>query len=125
MIVEAVEDPLTNFEVFAIINEEKNSKIKDVKEMDQDQIRVALSSASLKDSLTRECDGITPEGIELFLQKVMHFDLTEAEILQIINTRPNGPPVLYTIIEDCDERYDDDKMDELLQIIHETVGSFS
>lgn len=45
------------------------------------------------------------------------FKLTASEILQIVNLRPKSNVELSMIIEEAEERYDDEKMEEILQLI--------
>lgn len=45
------------------------------------------------------------------------FKLTAPEILQIVNLRPKSNVELSMIIEEAEERYSDEKMEEILQLI--------
>eukprot|EP00388_Colpodella_angusta_P014623 GDKJ01036533.1.p1 GENE.GDKJ01036533.1~~GDKJ01036533.1.p1 ORF type:complete len:125 (+),score=26.03 GDKJ01036533.1:21-395(+) len=122
MKIEATEGPLTNFEVLQLLQQEKTSDT-NVKEMDQNEIRVALSTAALRDTLTSQFDDVSENAVSEFIERAADFDLTEAEFVQIINCRPNGLPVLYAIIEECDQRYSDVQVEQLLSIIKETIGA--
>lgn len=47
------------------------------------------------------------------------WDLAEAELLQIANHIPVNEPEIYMIIEQCDARFSDEEVTEMLHIITE------
>jgi hypothetical protein len=67
------------------------------------------------------CAHQTPEVIRDFLRKLEErrdqFPLTKAERLQLINQRPASAVELQVLIEDNEERFSLEQMDELLQFV--------
>jgi hypothetical protein len=57
-----------------------------------------------------------------FVRLVKPFELEKAEILQLINIAPRSLPVLFNTIEECDQRFTDEQMEELLELIAQHVG---
>lgn len=55
--------------------------------------------------------------------KMKPFGLMPAELLQIINLAPKTTVELYNLIEDIDSRFGEDKMEEILIIVSETLLS--
>ncbi|CUM62800.1 uncharacterized protein PRCAT00000358001 [Priceomyces carsonii] len=51
----------------------------------------------------------------LFLNK---FDLMKVEKLQIVNSLPRSMVNLYAIVEECDQRFDEDTCDSILETIN-------
>src|SRR4051794_10408774 len=49
------------------------------------------------------------------LQKL--YNLTPAELLQVVNLRPNSNLELAMIIEECEERFKDEQLEEMLELI--------
>ncbi|GHJ88531.1 hypothetical protein NliqN6_4933 [Naganishia liquefaciens] len=62
-----------------------------------------------------------PHGIQKLLQGLPQFKLTKAEELQIINLAPKKIIELYLIIDECDERLNDDQQQELLDLVQQTL----
>ncbi|CAI8002800.1 DNA-directed RNA polymerase III subunit RPC9, partial [Geodia barretti] len=58
-----------------------------------------------------------PTCIENFLKAIAPFNLTKAEKLQLVNLRPMSQVELQLIIEEIDERFSDNKIEEILGIV--------
>jgi len=66
------------------------------------------------------CESQTPEIVANFLQKLAErkeFKLTKVEKLQLINHRPASAVELQVLIEDSEERFTLDQMDDLLEFV--------
>lgn len=50
----------------------------------------------------------------LFMQG---FELTKAELLQVMNLRPASLVEIHLIVEDCEDRLDEGRIQQLLQLI--------
>ena len=50
------------------------------------------------------------------------FNLTKPEVLMILNLRPASESVLYNVIEDCEQRFKEDKQQEIFDIIGDILG---
>ena len=63
-----------------------------------------------------ECMGQTRESIITFTTAVAKFNLTQAEMISLVNTAPRSRVEVYLIIEECEERLSPDSVAELLQL---------
>ena len=66
------------------------------------------------------CENQTPEIVAIFFQKLAErkeFKLTKVEKLQLINHRPASAVELQVLIEDSEERFTLDQMDDLLEFV--------
>lgn len=78
----------------------------------------------LKDYLNKSpAASQSPEAITLFLQKINHLGLEKAERLQLINSVPTSIVSLYSLIEECDQRYNEDQCEEILDAVRTTLVS--
>ncbi|XP_034199053.1 uncharacterized protein LOC117614370 isoform X1 [Prunus dulcis] len=66
--------------------------------------------------------GQTTENINEFKEKCKKYDLAEAEVLNIINTRPSSIVGIYPLIENCDLRLGD-TVEELVELVVEVFPS--
>jgi len=48
--------------------------------------------------------------------------LTEAEIIQILNLLPRHPVEVHLIIEECDQRLDEDKVQKVIDVVLSFFG---
>ena len=60
--------------------------------------------------------------ISQLVNETEEFALTKAEVLQIVNLRPDSVSVLDTVIEEMDARFSDEQQLRLLQIIRDCLG---
>jgi len=51
------------------------------------------------------------------------FNLTQPEIIQVVNLRPATAPELQVLIQDSEERFTIEQMDELLEFINQNLPS--
>ena len=59
--------------------------------------------------------------IESFLREVAPFNLTKAEKLQCLNLRPTTEVEILLVIEESEERFTEDQVEQLLEIIRRTI----
>lgn len=69
-----------------------------------------------------EANPQTAQNISEFVANIKRFDLEKAEVLQLINTAPQSLPVLFNVIEECDQRFSEQDMDEILQLSQQYLG---
>ncbi|XP_054160153.1 DNA-directed RNA polymerase III subunit RPC9-like [Oppia nitens] len=109
---------LSNSEVLSLLKEiqEKRRKLKDNKQL----ATIAYESINfLEDSAANTT---TDDQIQQFLIAVKDtFRLTKAEKLQIINQRPITLVELQLLIEENEERFSEEAMDQLLTLINNTL----
>lgn len=53
---------------------------------------------------------------------VRKFQLEKIEVLQLINVAPRSLPVLYNVVEECDQRFSAEEMDEILELVEKYLG---
>lgn len=49
--------------------------------------------------------------------QALDFNLSQEEMIQLLNLRPKQPVDIFLIVNDCSERFSDDQVDELLQAL--------
>ena len=122
---------LTNCEVNQLLKktrEDLKAKIAKKKNIQIDQLNLNIDKhlstvvyESLEYLKETPCAHQTPEVINNFLRKCEEkkkvFNLTKVEKIQLINLRPSNPVELQYIIEDSEERFTIEQMDELLEFV--------
>ena len=103
---------LTNFEVHSFLNELKANRKTNIKSLS------TVTHTALKYIDTVTCaPQQTPSQIAKFKKAVEVYNLTKAEILQLINLVPRTEVEVQVIIEECDERLTEHQVEQLLTII--------
>ncbi|KAL6715284.1 hypothetical protein ACLMJK_007549 [Lecanora helva] len=64
----------------------------------------------------------SPASLRTLIKRLEPYKLTKAETLAIINLRPKDPSLLDCVVEECDERFDEGKQEEILAIVGEVLG---
>ncbi|GBN12495.1 DNA-directed RNA polymerase III subunit RPC9 [Araneus ventricosus] len=67
------------------------------------------------------CATQTPESVRNFLTAIQPYSLTKAEKLQLLNMRPTSLVEIQLLIEESEERFNEDQMNEILAAIAETL----
>jgi hypothetical protein len=60
----------------------------------------------------------TADKITQCMKDLSKYQLEKIEKLQIINSTPYSLVNLYAVIEECDQRFSEDEINDLLEIIH-------
>lgn len=63
-------------------------------------------------------------AIPVLLEKLRPFKINKGECTMLLNIRPTTVPALNAVLEDIEERFDEDKMEAILNIIIEVLGQF-
>ncbi|TKY47406.1 DNA-directed RNA polymerase III subunit rpc9 [Spatholobus suberectus] len=63
----------------------------------------------------------TRENINEFLTSVKQHDLAKAEVLNILNTRPAADVEIFPIIENSEERFPDEEITEIVELVKKTL----
>ncbi|KAK7290195.1 hypothetical protein RIF29_04439 [Crotalaria pallida] len=117
VLLQANAGALTNFEVLDFFRARGASK-------DPTRViaKVAQSEYKVYDYLVNSpaCSQ-SRQNINEFLEKVKKYDLAKAEILSVLNTRPAGPVDLFAIIEDCEARFPDEVLQEIIELVKKTL----
>lgn len=97
---------LTNFEVLDFLRAKGASK-------DPSRVlaKVAMSEYKVYDYLVKTPAGSqTRESVKEYFTAIKQHDLSEAEVLNVLNIRPASEVEIYHIIEDCEERFPDEEV---------------
>lgn len=63
----------------------------------------------------------TKDSVELLVEKLKKFDLMVTEVQMIANLRTDSMPRLMGVIEDCEERFSEEQVEEIRGIVEETL----
>ncbi len=121
---------LTNVEVIEILKEKAESRTKTsstTATLLEFQNREAVTAKVLKYGERMGYNKYPSAGIAKMLSqiKALNYGLTEAELMQIANMLPRQVVELHPLIEDCDTRFDEDQLNNLLETITKALGSMS
>lgn len=111
---------LSDCEVLLLLKEvqENRRKLKDNKQL------ATIAYESIRYLEDSNAAGVTPQQVRDFLIAVKDkFRLTKAEKLQILNQRPNTLVELQLLIEENEERFSEDAMDQLLTIVNDVLNT--
>ncbi|CAN6671227.1 DNA-directed RNA polymerase III subunit RPC9 [Trichomonascus vanleenenianus] len=124
MKVEAARDKLlTNFEVLEHVKEThaRYKSQRRFKEMPSHNLERILSD-TISYMAERPAGSTsapqTAENITAFMKelKANEIELERAERLQIINSAPNSLPILFNIVEECDQRFSEDQLNAIIDL---------
>ncbi|KAG2199727.1 hypothetical protein INT47_012863 [Mucor saturninus] len=111
---------ISNYEVLKLLEESQEA---------QKQVQIADPSVEYPEHLRTvqfelteylketPCSTQTPQQVSDFLDALSRFALTRAEKLQILNWRPKSTVEIYLIIEECEERFSEEDLEEMLNSI--------
>ena len=119
---------LTNIEVMEILKEKAEIRLKASSATQLEfQNREAVTSKVLKYGERMGYVKYTSTGIASMLSqiKALNYGLTEAELMQIGNMLPRQVVELHPLIEDCDKRFDEKKLENLLETISNALNSMN
>ncbi len=57
------------------------------------------------------------------MQALQPYDLTKAELLMIINLRPDNAGVLDCIVEELDQRFSEEVQEQMLRAVVDVLGA--
>jgi len=118
---------LSNYEVFTLLKEVKEKQdskaSNNTKHQKVDKHLPTVVYESLKYLEKTACVNQSPEVIKEFHAKCEQYKLTKIEKLQLLNQRPATAVELQLLIEDSEERFTIEQMDELLEFLNSTLPS--
>ncbi|XP_014231449.1 DNA-directed RNA polymerase III subunit RPC9 [Trichogramma pretiosum] len=106
---------LTNYEVYDVLNSIKASK---TKSKGESQL-ATITYSTIKYLEDTPCKDQTADKITGFMTAVESFKLSKSEKLTILNLFPTTVLELHLLIEDCEERFNEEEEEKLLMIIAE------
>ncbi|KAI8366250.1 HRDC-like protein [Blakeslea trispora] len=115
---------ISNYEVLRLLEEsqemQKQAQIRDPLLQFPEQLRTV--QFELNEYLKQTPVGTqSEEQVQSFLQAISKFELTKAEKLQIINLRPKSTVEIYLVIEECEERFSEEDLEQMLLVIVTTL----
>jgi len=120
---------LSNSEVYALLKQTKldlTQKLIRKKNLDANNANLnqqidkhlpTIVYESLKYLETTNCVSQSPKIVAEFLERVKKYNLTKVETLAILNHCPQSQVELQCLVEDSEERFTVEQMDELLDVI--------
>lgn len=128
MKIEAARDKfMTNLEVYEYIGEvrDRNKADFDLRRSEHLETVLIELQSYLRDRPTgNQEQPQTQKNIESFIRSVHEsgIQLEKVEYLQLVNSAPNGRAVLYNLIEDIEQRLDEDQMNLIIDLSSKYLG---
>lgn len=72
-----------------------------------------------KTNMSSPISKFNDETFSKFLMKLNEFELLKAEKLQIMNQLPRNMVHLYSIVEECDSRFNEDQISQIIATVEE------
>lgn len=121
-VLDADEALLSNHEVLQLLNEHK--KTQDSKKKEPKNF-ATIRYETVKYLEDTPCKYQTDDAVREFLLQLKEkdFRLTKAEKLQIVNHRPTTLVELQLLVEENEERFSEEAMNEILEIVEKTLPS--
>ncbi|KAI6172425.1 DNA-directed RNA polymerase III subunit RPC9 [Aphelenchoides besseyi] len=105
---------LTNQEVLSILQEANKTSRPQSKSLQQHK---TVLYEGIKYLNSTPAVNQTEPLVKSLLKALTKFHLTSAELLQIVNLKPKNLVDIEMIIEECDERYNEEQTGEMLDLI--------
>ncbi|KAG7125205.1 DNA-directed RNA polymerase III subunit rpc9 like protein [Verticillium longisporum] len=127
-ILEAQSAVLTNFEVYHhVVNQPQGSRRAGKKgPTNYETLHRELVHylTTMPNPLAQRPLPYSQDCIKQLIQRLHPYELAKGEMIMIFNLRPASASALNTIIEDMEDRFDEDKQAEIVDIIAEVLGTF-
>ncbi|KAJ2794289.1 hypothetical protein H4R21_005559 [Coemansia helicoidea] len=122
-VVNRQEALLTNYETLLVLREESERQKKAQPDSQQKcpENVTTLVFEALEFLGGTACSSQSADQIAALKSQLAGLELTKAELLQITNLRPKSLVELHLIIEECDERFSVEELEQLLELIRETL----
>ncbi|KAJ2709232.1 hypothetical protein H4R19_004360 [Coemansia spiralis] len=122
-VVNRQEALLTNYETLLVLREEseRHKKAQPDSQLKCPENVTTLAFEALEFLNGTPCSSQSADQIAALKSQLAGLELTKAELLQIANLRPKSLVELHLIIEECDERFRVEELEQLLGLIRETL----
>ena len=112
---------ITNAELLEILEERRESRPKRMSNSLALKGRDMMEERTIKYLRESTMGAATSEMVNACFErfKAREWDLTEADLLQIANHVPTCEPEIYMIIEQCEVRFNESEIKEILAVIKE------
>ena len=118
-VLEGQEKMLSNYEVLKILRNVKESS-KNTKLGNKNLATITYETINYLESL-KHYNELRDEHVIDYLEEMKRFNLTKLEKLQILNQRPKSMVELQVLIEENEERFSEEAMDMMLDIVRKTL----
>ena len=108
---------LSNYEVFTLLSDINTGQNGQRKPSHSQQNLATISYSAMKHLQTTPCSQQSPEMIANFMRAVEQYNLTKAEKLQLLNSRPTSAVEIQLMIEESEERLSENQIEELIEIV--------
>jgi len=113
---------LCNYEVYQLLQEIKKKPAAKGKGKDKERKRgqkhlATITYEAIKFLEETPCKHQTEEVVRSFLQAMLKFKLTKSEKLQLLNIRPTTAVEIQLIIEELEERFQEEQIEEILATV--------
>ncbi|TRY64021.1 hypothetical protein TCAL_12603 [Tigriopus californicus] len=71
---------------------------------------------------TQPCAHHEAEQVKDFLEAIKPFQLSQSEVLQIVNQVPESTVELHLLIEECEERLSEEQIEAILELVRKNLG---
>lgn len=119
-VIEGKEKMLSNYEVLTILKEVKESTKNDKSTTNKNLATIAYETINYLEGLQHYND-LKDENVLDYLGEMKKFNLTKLERLQILNQRPTSMVELQILIEENEERFSEEAMEIMLDIVRKTL----
>ena len=110
---------LSNYEVLKILKDVKEAT-KSSKSSNKNLATITYETINYLEGL-KHYNELRDEHVIDYLQEMKRFNLTKLEKLQILNQRPKSMVELQVLIEENEERFSEEAMDMILDIVRKTL----
>ncbi|KAK3170650.1 hypothetical protein OEA41_002732 [Lepraria neglecta] len=128
-ILETQSAVLSNYEVLAHLTESRAKP----RTTPQTHTNVSTVIKEINTYLTPPPDSRSPipryqqphysdQTIRTLVTRLQAFNLTKSEVLMVLNLRPQELTLLDCVVEECDERFTQERQEEILRIVQEVLG---
>ena len=112
---------LSNYEVFSLLTDIQKGENGQKKPNKYLTSLATVTFETVKYLEKTSSKDLNPEIVGKFLEAVKPFKLTRAEKLQLLNHRPGSAVEIQLLIEESEERLSEEQIEQLLEIISETL----
>mmetsp|Transcript_27410 Transcript_27410/g.59962 ORF Transcript_27410/g.59962 Transcript_27410/m.59962 type:complete len:125 (+) Transcript_27410:168-542(+) len=104
---------LSNFEVCQVLNQRGCEGL----------VQKALASEKMVYQYLKQRThtSLSEKQLQDFIQAVQPYQLTRVEVLQLLNLVPATAVEVHLVVEECEERLGEDKVEELLQLVSKHI----
>ncbi|KAL0207828.1 hypothetical protein P9112_010415 [Eukaryota sp. TZLM1-RC] len=117
-VLEAVSGIVTSFEVAQHIQRRRHRRRRGQTRKALEPLNVVHTEEQLADFLALHFY-LTEDNVKQLITRLQDANLTRFEIANILNELPSSIPHLVRIIEECEERYNDDETEAILLLLQQ------